>query len=113
MGQSERSRSNSFALIDESEASGILTNVLTENNVYMGGSSLGKGLNKAARHFMKKKLSSMELPNHFKLPGAADLNSTTETTPLEESFYVIDLGVVVSQVYQCKQLSFIHVVLRW
>jgi hypothetical protein len=101
-GNSGRARSGSFALIDESQASGILTDVLSENNVYLGGSSLGKGLTKAARYYLRKKLSTMSRPNHFNLPGAANIVENVEMMPLEESFYVLDIGVVVSQVYQCK-----------
>lgn len=104
MGQAERQRSNSFANINEAQASGILTDVLRENEVYIGGSSLGKGLTKAAKYYMKNKLSTIPRPNHFNLPGANDIVPTADTMPLEDSFYVLDLGVVVSQVYQCKFL---------
>jgi hypothetical protein len=97
-----RRRSSSFALIDECQASGILTDVLSENHVYLGGSSLGKGLTKAARHYLKKQMTTAKRPNHFNLPGAAEIVPNAELMPLEESFYVLDLGVVVSQVYQCK-----------
>lgn len=102
MGQSERQRSNSFALVDETQASGILTDVLAENNVFLGGSSLGKGLPKAARYHLKQKHSQMEKPNHLNLPGSKDIVENAEIMPIEESFYILDLGVVVSQVYQCK-----------
>ena len=105
MGQAERTRSNSFACIDEAQASGILTDVLQENKVFVGGSSLGKGLSRAAKYYMKNKLSTMPRPIHFQLPGAADLVATAETMPLEDPFYVLDLGVVVSQVYQCTYKS--------
>lgn len=102
MGPPSRARSNSFALIDECQASGILTDVLKENNVLLGGSSLGKGLTKAARYYLRKQLSTMPRPTHFGLPGAAALVENADMVPLEDSFYVLDLGVVVSQVYQCK-----------
>lgn len=101
MGQTERSRSNSFALLDEAKSSGILSDVLLDHDVFLGGSSLGKGLAKAAKYYMKNMLSTMPRPNHFNLPGAADIAETAEMMPLEDSFYVVDLGVLVSQVYQC------------
>ena len=95
-------RSQSFANIDEAQASGILADVLKEANVYLAGSSLGKGLKKAARYYLNERLANAPKPEHFSLPGAADLNPEATQLPPEEAFYVLDLGVVVSQVYQCK-----------
>jgi ornithine decarboxylase len=98
-----RQRSTSFADIDEIQASGILTDVLRENNVYLGGSSMGRGLRKAANYYLKNRLAKMPKPSHFNLPGAAALNADAEIIPLEDSFYVVDIGVLVSQVYQWRK----------
>lgn len=103
MRTSGRTRSNSFANVDESEASGILTDVLAENNVFLGGSSLGKGLPKAARYYFKQKEKVSFEPYHFQLPGAKHILENAKNTLIEDSFYVVDLGVVVSQVYQWRR----------
>jgi hypothetical protein len=82
-------------------ASGILADVFRE--VYLGGSSVGRGLKKADRYYLEDRLAGAPKPAHLFLPGAADLNPDVDQMPLvEEAFYVIDLGIVVSQVYQCK-----------
>lgn len=95
-------RTLSFHQVDSEQASGILADVLKENNVYLGGSSVGKGLKKAANYYLNERMSRAPQPTHLDLPGAADLNPDCEKTPTEDAFYVLDLGVVVSQVYQCK-----------
>jgi hypothetical protein len=95
-------RNLSFHDIDEAQSSGILADVFRESDVYLGGSSVGKGLKKAARYYLEDRLAGAPKPAHLFLPGAADLNPDVDQMPLEEAFYVIDLGVVVSQVYQCK-----------
>ena len=98
-------RNLSFHDVDEAQASGILADVFRESDVYLGGSSVGKGLKKAARYYLEDRLAGAPKPEHLLLPGAADLNPDVDKMPLEEAFYVIDLGVVVSQVYQCKNQS--------
>jgi hypothetical protein len=95
-------RSLSFHDVDEAQASGILADVFRESDVYLGGSSVGKGLKKAARYYLEDRLAGVPMPDHLLLPGAADLNPDVNKMPLEEAFYVIDLGVVISQIYQCK-----------
>jgi hypothetical protein len=97
------SRALSFQQVDESQASGILSDIIKESHVWLGGSSIGKGLKKAASYYMANNLAKMEKPSHFQLPGAGDLEETAEIMPLEESFYVCDVGVVVSQVYQWRR----------
>lgn len=74
---------SSFANIDEAESSGILADLLRDNDVFLGGAAMGIGLTKAARFY----LSEREKVNKV---------------VVEESFYVVDLGVVVSQVYQWR-----------
>jgi ornithine decarboxylase len=96
-------RNLSFHDVDEAQASGILADVFRESDVYLGGSSVGKGLKKAARYYLEDRLAGAPKPSHLLLPGAADLNPDADTMPLEEAFYVIDLGVVVSQVYQWRK----------
>lgn len=96
------SRTLSFHQVDSEQASGILADVLKENDVFLGGSSVGKGLKKAANYYINERLSRAPKPTHLDLPGASDLNPDCEKLPTEDAFYVLDLGVVVSQVYQCK-----------
>lgn len=103
MGRTERPRSNSFAQVDETQASGILTDVLAEHNVFLGGSSIGKGLPKAARYYLRQKFTNMPTPSHFNLSGSRHIVANEEIMPVEDSFYVLDLGVVVSQVYQWRR----------
>ena len=95
-------RSLSFHDVDSQQASGILADIFKENDVFLGGSSVGKGLKKAANFYLNERVATAPKPSHLNLPGAADLAEECETTPVEEAFYVMDLGVVVSQVYQCK-----------
>lgn len=66
-------------MAQDTTAAGILSNILRQNNVYLGGSALGKGFRRAARY-------------HLQTHGEE-----------EESFYVVDIGVVVSQYYQWLQ----------
>jgi len=89
--------------VDSEQASGILADVLKENNVYLGGSSVGKGLKKAANYYINERMSRSPKPSHLDLPGADDLNDDCEKMPTEDAFYVLDLGVVVSQVYQWRR----------
>jgi hypothetical protein len=101
-------RSFSFHEINAEQATGVLSDILRENDVFLGGSSMGKGLKKAAQYYLQERSAACEKkqPVHLSLPGAIDLNPDCEKEPLEEAFYIVDLGVVVSQVYQCKFFSF-------
>jgi hypothetical protein len=99
-----KARTFSFAGIDEVESSGILSDVLRENNVFLGGSALGKGLNNAARYYLADRLAKAPPLEMLELPAAIELNEDVDATPLEDSFYVIDIGVVVSQVYQWRKV---------
>lgn len=101
MGRHQRAKS--FQAVDESIASGILSDVVKESNVFLGGASLGKGLKKAANYYMTNHLMKIEPGSHFNLPGAEDLEEGAEKVPLEKSFFVVDIGVVVSQVYQWRK----------
>ena len=97
-------RSNSFAQVDEVQASGKLASVIQQHNVFLGGSSIGKGLKKAARYYLNgHSVVDGNNKNEFlSLAGAAHLTDAARELPPEEAFYVVDLGIVVSQVYQCK-----------
>ncbi|KAL3908897.1 MAG: hypothetical protein SGILL_008306 [Bacillariaceae sp.] len=100
-------RSLSFHQVDCHQASGILGDVFQQANVFMGGSSIGKGLKKAANYYLSNESNnrgSNNRPSHLSLPGAKDLVlSEQDQVPVEEAFYVVDLGVVVSQVYQWRR----------
>jgi hypothetical protein len=96
------SRSLSFHGVDPLQSSGILSDVLKESDIYFGGSSMGKGLQKAARYYLDERLSKTQKAEYLDLPGAQDLSEECDPTPNEKPFYVVDLGVVISQVYQCK-----------
>ena len=95
----ERSYSTN-SIVDEVDASSKLSKVLQENKVYLGGSAVGKGFHKAARHFLNYKLAGTRRPEYFENEEAKELNPDILNNPVEESFYVVDLGLVVSQFYQ-------------
>ena len=95
-----RSRAKSFSNVDVPSASNRLSEFLINEGVYLGGSSVGKGLNHAARYHLHKRVAK---PDFYNLPGAADLEPGADRAPLEDSFYVIDIGVLVSQVYQWRR----------
>ena len=94
----------SSLVVDETQASVLLTRVLKDNDVFVGGSSLGKGLKKAAHYFFNEHLAAelvKNKPAHLDLPGRQDLAQDVdeaELMPLEESFYVVDIAMLVSQV---------------
>ena len=93
----KHTRAKSFADVDEVAASGVLSDLLIDNKVLLGGSSMGKGLSHAARYHLNRVSSVPELgqeddlfePDYLQVP--------------EDAFYVVDLGVVVSQVYQWRR----------
>lgn len=87
---------------DEAIASGILSQVIRDNKVILGGASMGKGLRKVARYVIQSHLTKTR-PDYFEYSGAADLNEGIKADPVEESFYIFDLGVVVSQFYQWRK----------
>jgi hypothetical protein len=95
-----RTRAKSFNKVDALSASNRLADVLINEGVYLGGSSMGKGLKHAARYHLHKRVAK---PDFYDLPGAADLVPGADRAPLEDSFYVVDIGVLVSQVYQWRR----------
>jgi len=71
MAHHERTYSHTFE-VDETKASGLIAKTLHENKVFLSGSSVGKGLIKSAKRYI-------------------------ETENTEDSFYVVDIGMIVSQ----------------
>jgi hypothetical protein len=113
-----RTRAKSFSKVDIPYASNRLSELLIQEGVYLGGSSVGKGLKHAARYHLHQRVAP---PDFYNLPGALDLEPNADRAPLEDSFYVIDIGVLISQVYQWRRYfprvepfckSFIYVLTR-
>ena len=88
-----RTLSKSFADIDTTSATGILDGILRDNDVFLGGSSIGKGFKKAAKTYLKRQEEA---------EADAAEQSQGDFDP-EDAFYVVDLGVLVSQVYQWRK----------
>ena len=83
-----RTQSKSFADLDTTSASGILDDIIHDNGVFLGGSSIGKGFKKAAKTYLKQQTDAAQTQAGF---------------DPEDAFYVVDLGVLVSQVYQWRK----------
>jgi hypothetical protein len=96
-----RKAAKSFSNVDFLGASHRLSELLIQEGVYLGGASVGKGLKHAARYHLHQRVTP---PDFYNLPGAADLEPTADRAPLEDAFYVVDIGVLVSQVYQWRRL---------
>lgn len=83
------------------KSSGILSDILRENDVIEGCSSFGEGLSRAVSLYMMKNISTIKKPTKGnKLDNTNKVQ--TDDQELEDSFYVIDIGVIVTQFYQCK-----------
>jgi len=95
-----RPRASSFYSMDEKQASGVLGHLLQESNVFFGGSSVGKGLRKAAQYYMNER-AHKQAPND--LPGFDQLQPEVRSFVSDESFYIMDIGIIVSQVYQWRR----------
>merc|ERR1719253_2374067 len=85
------------------EVSDALNDTFKKNGVVLGGSSVGKGLQQAAAYYIEKHLSERVIPDHFKLEGAQDLKEDIVNDPVEDAFYVCDIGVVMSQYWQWRR----------
>ena len=96
-------RTHSLSNVDAEQASGVLADLLKEENVFLGGAALGQGLQHAARYYLHHRLAMQAKPNYLTMPGSNKLHPQAELMPLEDSFYVVDLGVLVSQVYQWRR----------
>ena len=81
----------------------IISKVMKENRVHIGGSSFGKGFQKATRHYLNSQLSNRwRHMDCFKQAGTVNLNPDLLAKPnigAEDYFYVVDIGVVISQYY--------------
>mmetsp|Transcript_51180 Transcript_51180/g.75947 ORF Transcript_51180/g.75947 Transcript_51180/m.75947 type:complete len:410 (+) Transcript_51180:79-1308(+) len=89
--------------IDSVGASDLLSQVIRDNNVLLGGSSMGMGFRTAARYYLTSHFAR-QTPEYFNQEGALDLNPDLfKIKPVEDSFYVLDLGVVISQLYQWRK----------
>ena len=95
--------------IDEVEASGNIASILRENKVCLGGSSMGKGFVTAARYYLNNYLANKPQLECLQEAEAGLLNSDTlgdehnRCLPIEDSFYVVDIGIVISQYYQWRK----------
>ena len=78
------------SFLPPSSGAGVLNDILRQNNVYLGGSAMGKGFRRAARYYLQEHVVD-------------DDCSITQDIPSEDSFYVVDIGVVVSQFYQWRE----------
>ena len=64
--------------------------------IFLGGSSIGKGFKKAAKTYLKRQEEAEA--------DAADQQQQSQGDfDPEDAFYVVDLGVLVSQVYQWRK----------
>ena len=89
------STSSSSLIKDDVEPSSNLENLLRKNDVLFGGSSIGKGFKTAARNHLKRcHVENKQILDH------PDLN--LEISPIEDPFYVVDIGVIISQAYQWR-----------
>ena len=89
----------------KANGAGILAPLIREHSVFLGGSSMGKGFRRAARYYLRK-AAPLKIPDAVLSPSLGDasnlLNPGVEHR-VEEPFYVVDIGMVISQLYQWKQ----------
>lgn len=89
----------------KANGAGILAPLIREHSVFLGGSSMGKGFRRAARYYLRK-AAPLKIPDAVLSPSVGDasnlLNPGVEHR-VEEPFYVVDIGMVLSQLYQWKQ----------
>lgn len=89
-------------------AESLLTPVFKEYNVHMGGSSVGRGFQRAARYYLEKlapnAAGSTAGAVKDNMMNGGELEEDLPPLPVEEPFYVCDLGIVVAQYYQWKRL---------
>jgi hypothetical protein len=68
--------------------------------VHWNGSTMGEGLRQAAAYYLRQRVAP---PSFYHLPGAIDLEPSTDRFPDEKPFYVVDLGVVISQLHRWRR----------
>eukprot|EP00566_Odontella_aurita_P006974 CAMPEP_0113547708 /NCGR_PEP_ID=MMETSP0015_2-20120614/12502_1 /TAXON_ID=2838 /ORGANISM="Odontella" /LENGTH=724 /DNA_ID=CAMNT_0000448285 /DNA_START=597 /DNA_END=2771 /DNA_ORIENTATION=+ /assembly_acc=CAM_ASM_000160 len=81
-------------------SSGVLGSVLKENEVFLGGSSMGKGFRRAARYYLRKQ-APLKVPT-LSTESSSLLNRGVNYR-VEDPFFVVDIGVVISQYYQWQK----------
>eukprot|EP00567_Pseudictyota_dubia_P001098 CAMPEP_0197466226 /NCGR_PEP_ID=MMETSP1175-20131217/64941_1 /TAXON_ID=1003142 /ORGANISM="Triceratium dubium, Strain CCMP147" /LENGTH=722 /DNA_ID=CAMNT_0043002257 /DNA_START=42 /DNA_END=2210 /DNA_ORIENTATION=- len=84
------------------DSSGILGSILKENGVFLGGSSMGKGFRRAARYYLRKQAPLKVPASTFSTESTTLLNEGVGYR-VEDPFYVVDIGMVVSQYYQWQK----------
>ena len=91
----------SSSSFDAEENASILSSVFKENQVYLGGSAIGKGFRRSARYYLQSIASANAVGSNDDADelGHADLDIDDADLPPEDPFYVLDLGVVVYQYY--------------
>lgn len=80
-----------------------LHDTFKKNGIVLGGASVGKGLQQAATYYIGQHLAGKAVPDYYKLDGAQDLKVDIVSDPVEDSFYVCDIGVVMSQYWQWRK----------
>ena len=90
--------------VDAHKASQAIHAILRENEVCLGGASVGKGFVTAARYYLTEYLTSRGKFDFLKESGAELVkHSMLQDMPVEDSFYVVDIGVVISQYFQWRK----------
>ena len=86
---------------DAEENASILSSVFKENQVYLGGSAIGKGFRRSARYYLQSIASANAtgIDDDADKLGLEDAGIDDADLPPEDPFYVLDLGVVVYQYY--------------
>ena len=86
---------------DAEENASILSDVFKENQVYLGGSAIGKGFRRSARYYLQSIASANDIGNGNDAgnSGLGDIDIDDADLPPEDPFFVVDLGVVVYQYY--------------
>jgi len=86
-------------------SAGLLSEIIRSNNVYVGGSSMGKGFRRAARYYLRK-----QAPTRIDHSIAGCGNDGEKLLlkegvdhRVEDPFLVVDMGMVVSQLYQWRK----------
>jgi len=89
----------------EKYEAGVLDRIIREHSIFLGGSSMGRGFRRAARYYLRK-AAPLKIPDAALTPSigtASDLLNPGVEHRVEEPFYVVDVGMVISQLYQWKQ----------
>jgi hypothetical protein len=96
------------SFVHPEDGAGVLEDILHNNDVYLGGSALGKGFRRAARYYLQKVGPKRTMDDEHFLDEIDEEAAYVEADvldeiPAEDSFYVVDIGVIVSQFYQWRK----------